>query len=456
MEFAPWTGMWITMIWAGAVVFLIFCGLTVAVVREVTVCLNRIPTSTQVSSAGMTWPRVQVILSLKGLDPFLERCLARLAAQDYPHYQVTVVVDSASDPAWEQALAAQRTFGDDVIQLLVRTHRSTHCTRKLSNLLTAFDRLPADVEIVALCDGDAVVDAGWLRQLVNGLKDHDMAAVSGNRWYSPTTSGLAELSRLYWNALAIPATHQHRILWAGSLAIRRSIVDEPGFREAFSHGFADDTVIAAYLDRTGRAYEVLGSTYVVNAETTSIRGYWNFLVRQMLCVRLHHPRWRPLFWHAMTVGLAIVVLLPLLSLTSLASFSCGAAGLLLYGATLLMLTTAYEIRLRRAFQHLETLQVPVSWQRVAMALPALLFTAVFYPAATLAAALTRRHLWRGVKYRLAGGRIIDAVDREPRLPLVHAASSSAPEPKFLQMGMSVSGLGGDAQSTPTLADGTAR
>src|SRR5438105_2967893 len=45
-------------------------------------------------------PRVAVILCLRGADPSLDACLNGLLHQDFPHYQVQIVVDNRTDSAW--------------------------------------------------------------------------------------------------------------------------------------------------------------------------------------------------------------------------------------------------------------------------------------------------------------------------------------------------------------------
>ena len=394
----------------GLLSLIMFCGLAVFAAWQILPVVRRIRRPESSSKCNGRGPCVQVVLSLKGLDPFLERCLERLASQDYSNYRVTVVVDSVDDPAWSQAWAARREFGD-LIDVRARAHDLTTCTRKLCNLLTAFDALPSEVEIVALCDGDAVVHESWLSELVAGLADPQVAAVGANRWYSPPRPGMATLSRHYWNAIAVPNTHQYAILWAGSLAIRRSIIDEASFREAFARGFADDTVMARYLHETGRISRLLEGTYVVISETTSIAGYWNFLVRQMLCVRIHHPRWTPILIHAVLVAVAMLAVGTVGALGSRGDAALAASGLALYAAVLLGLLQAYDTTLRRTFPDRAALHVPIELPRMLMMVPALALTSVIYPAATIAAACARRHLWRGVEYHLKSGRVVRAVDR---------------------------------------------
>ncbi len=44
-------------------------------------------------------PRAAVVLCVRGLDPFLPACLKGLFHQDYPDYDVWIVVDSIHDAA---------------------------------------------------------------------------------------------------------------------------------------------------------------------------------------------------------------------------------------------------------------------------------------------------------------------------------------------------------------------
>src|SRR5277367_3502853 len=77
-------------------------------------------------------PRALVILSLRGADPFLSDVLAALFEQDYPNYQVEVVVDSRDDPAWDIVESVlQKRPAKHVRVSVLESPRST-CTLKLS------------------------------------------------------------------------------------------------------------------------------------------------------------------------------------------------------------------------------------------------------------------------------------------------------------------------------------
>src|SRR5438270_8433287 len=45
--------------------------------------------------------RVVVLLPIRGADPSLAGCLRGLLNQDYPRYDIRIIVDSLKDPAWK-------------------------------------------------------------------------------------------------------------------------------------------------------------------------------------------------------------------------------------------------------------------------------------------------------------------------------------------------------------------
>ena len=58
-------------------------------------------------SAAATWPAVEVVLCLRGVDPALPATLAALAAQRYGGpWSLLLLVDGERDPAWQAACQA--------------------------------------------------------------------------------------------------------------------------------------------------------------------------------------------------------------------------------------------------------------------------------------------------------------------------------------------------------------
>src|SRR3974390_2149678 len=69
-------------------------------------------------------PNVAVILSLRGADPSLARCITAAMSQDYEPYTLHIVVDSSCDPAWavvKAALAEQTPSSQVRVRLHLRT-----------------------------------------------------------------------------------------------------------------------------------------------------------------------------------------------------------------------------------------------------------------------------------------------------------------------------------------------
>src|SRR5438270_12029675 len=80
-------------------------------------------------------PRVVVLLPIRGADPSLAGCLRGLLNQDYPHYDVRIIIDSREDPAWRLVHEIVGTKPDPRVQVsLLETRRQT-CGLKSSALL---------------------------------------------------------------------------------------------------------------------------------------------------------------------------------------------------------------------------------------------------------------------------------------------------------------------------------
>ena len=66
-------------------------------------------------------------------------------------------------------------------------------SQKVQNLMTAIGAFPDDVEIIAFVDADATIEQDWLTLLVQPLKDKEVGATVGARFYFPHTLNTASL-----------------------------------------------------------------------------------------------------------------------------------------------------------------------------------------------------------------------------------------------------------------------
>lgn len=236
------------------------------------------------------WPKVAVVLSLRGRDPFLETCLGNLLQQDYPAFRLQVIVDSATDPAWDAIRAVQTRFGADRFCVSVLRERRPNCSLKNSSILQAINDLKDDEELVAFVDADAITHRTWLRELVSPLADPEVGCSTGIRWFAPANQSLATRMRCYWNLIAAAVIYQSSTPWGGSMVVRRSIL-ESGLADEWSRMFCEDAHTINHLNRRGLKLVCVPEATVVNQETTSVSGCVKFVNRQTLIFRLYHRQW---------------------------------------------------------------------------------------------------------------------------------------------------------------------
>lgn len=239
------------------------------------------------------WPRVAVILPLRGADPALDRCLRGALNQDYARYAVYIVIDSKDDPARAvvEAVAARGCPAHVCVNVSVLRDPGERCSLKVSAQLQALAALPDDVEVVVLLDGDVEPRTDWLQCLVRPLADPDVAAVSGIRWFVPPDRRWGSWIRYLFNAGAFAQMYCFNIPWGGSLALRRSTMIEAGLPQLWRHCFGEDTSAYGPLRMLNKELRFSGLAMSANAETIGAAGAYRFVLRQLLSVRLQHPSW---------------------------------------------------------------------------------------------------------------------------------------------------------------------
>ncbi|MCW3817419.1 glycosyltransferase family 2 protein [Micromonospora sp. DR5-3] len=116
-------------------------------------------------------PFVSVVVPTCGRTPLFESTLDTLAALDYPHFEI-VVVDNAPQVTDTARIVASRSAADP---------RLRYTSEPRPGVAQARNRGLAEArgEIVAFADDDLILDRGWLRGLVEGFIDEDVAGVTG-------------------------------------------------------------------------------------------------------------------------------------------------------------------------------------------------------------------------------------------------------------------------------------
>ncbi|MEB3220309.1 MAG: glycosyltransferase family 2 protein [Nostocales cyanobacterium 94392] len=236
-------------------------------------------------------PKTAIILCLRGSDPFLPNCLKALLQQDYPQYDLKIIVDSQEDPAWQVANNTIADCGATNVQISPLKIASTACSLKCSSLVQAVSELDSSYQVVALVDADTVVHPTWLRELVTPLMHPKVGATTGNRWYLSKGRYWGTLVRYLWNVSAVIQMYLYGICWGGTLAIKTQVIHETGMLEKWTRAFNEDTMVKSILAKHTLKVKFVPSLLILNREECALSGLMNWMKRQLLASRLYHPQW---------------------------------------------------------------------------------------------------------------------------------------------------------------------
>lgn len=373
-------------------------------------------------------PPAIIILCLRGTDPFLKDCLSGLLNQDYPNYQVRIVVDSPDDPAHQVLSHILAETGAQNIHIENLVEKSPTCSLKCSSLRQVMHSLEPDCEIVAQLDADTVAHPTWLRELATALKPTDVGAATGNRWYMPTTPSVGSLVRYTWNAAAIVQMYWYRVAWGGTLALKAKVLRESDLLEKWGLAFCEDTMLHSQLKKLGLRVQFIPSLMMINRENISLGNFFRWVSRQLMTAKLYHPAWPAVLIHGiisavipLTAGVLLMVALTIGNLTA-AAITLGTLwlyGLSLFFSLLPMVRIMRQIASRRG--------QPSRWiagwgfLKCAAVMP---LTQVVYPAALAAATFAKSTDWRGIRYQIDGPWQIRMLEYLPYQPVLEQSHES--------------------------------
>jgi ceramide glucosyltransferase len=239
---------------------------------------------------GFYTPRAAVLCPLKGLEPGLERNLAALTEFEYPNYEIFFILASASDSAYS---AVKRIAEHSKAPAhVIIAERPEACGEKVNNLRVAIEQLPAEFEMLVFADSDGHPDRMWLRRLIAPLHDSRAGAVTTMRWFIPLRNNLASALLAAWNASIVTLLSEHgrNFCWGGGTAIKRSLFEQIGVLEEWSHSVSDDYSMTRALERTNRTIlflpECLTPSYV-DADAGTL---FEFTNRQVLITKVYSPK----------------------------------------------------------------------------------------------------------------------------------------------------------------------
>jgi cellulose synthase/poly-beta-1,6-N-acetylglucosamine synthase-like glycosyltransferase len=266
-----------------------------------------------------------------------------------------------------------------------------------------------------------------LADLIRPLADPQIAATTGNRWFSSPSSNLGTALREVWNAAAIVQMQLYNIAWGGSLAIKRTCLESTNLISRWEQAFCEDTMISDELSQQGFKLVRVPDLILVNRESTSFGDAVNWIIRQLLTIRLHHSKWYLVQAHAAATCFSIISLIVafgFLWFGQLQASSIVFVGLAIYQvANAILLKRIQTINLQivnqrlSAGQELSTETASLNrWLAVGLA-------QLVQPYACIKASTLKDVRWRGVDYRIEGRGKIALTRYQPYAEI--AANESA-------------------------------
>jgi glycosyltransferase involved in cell wall biosynthesis len=371
-------------------------------------------------------PAVAVVICIRGNDPSLKNCLLGALNQNYPNYELHLVIDDPADGEgavagevanWIESLRQQSGSSVPLHQhrLVVRYDR---CSLKCNALLNAWDRIYAanQYEYLLLLDADTRPPENWIRDLIGPLAaDRQIGLVSGAQWFEPTADcHWGALVRCTWNAGALVPTVVFHNPWAGSLAMRVADVRRGKIPEVWQRSIVDDGPLGNALGRLGLRRHFAPSLILVNQENCSLRFAIQWMTRMLLWSRLYERNYFLSVVHSLfsTTSMSLLFGIFAWGIVQRQWLVAGitATGLIVSG----ILSVAALMMVRRVVEHSHQYRgesLPgISWRRWWGLFWSVPVTQWIYLYACLRALFARRISWRGVDYRVTSRDNIRILD----------------------------------------------
>ena len=370
--------------------------------------------------------RAMIFIPCKGFDLGLTENLGRLLRQDYDDYEVTFVVESPWDPAYNLIAQVMAEHPERISHLVV-AGVAKQGGQKVHNLRTAIERkVRPDIEYLVFVDSDARPRPEWLRSMIGRLEKSpgDVGAVTGYRWLLPERPTLANHLLYGVNGLvaSLLGSRNFYPIWGGSWAIRRTTFEEVGLLDAWRGTLSDDLVATNVLRRRGLGVQYEPACMAVSPVDGTLWGHFAFLRRQYIISRFHLPG----LWAAGLIGSSILSV-GWLCILAMAAWAIATGSWLIYPAAAAAVAV-HGLNMARALirQNLAIVYLPEHAEQLRRSVRFDVWlnplAGWFSTAAMLASAVGSTIRWRGIKYRLEKNGLARIVARDAA---IHAVNDEA-------------------------------
>ncbi|MBX7170288.1 MAG: glycosyltransferase family 2 protein [Pyrinomonadaceae bacterium] len=344
-------------------------------------------------------PFCSIIAPCKGLDEDLEKNLQALFQQDFPNYEIIFVVDDEKDEALSVIRNINRRDAESQrISKIVISGKAENEAQKVHNLREAVLNIAEDSKVLVFVDSDARPGKDWLRNLIAPLQGENIGCASSYRWFIGKSFSLGTEMRSVWNASiasALGANLNNNFCWGGSMAIRRETFERIEMREKWRGVLSDDFAMTRAMNEANLPIFHVPQALTASVENCTFFQMLEFTTRQMKITRVYGTKYwimsfigSGLFNSVMLTSFLLLIFsnyfwFPLITILLVSIFSIGKSWLRLNAVKLVL--RDYEQELNKQFWTQNTF-----W--------------IFAPAVffynCVCALLSRKILWRGIKYEL--------------------------------------------------------
>ena len=166
-------------------------------------------------------------------------------------------------------------------------------SQKVQNLLTAIEKLPDDIEVIAFVDADVAIQKDWLTLLVNPLQEPEIGTTVGGRFYFPQTWNIASLAESIWVnfQMSFQGDHLHTMVWGGSNAFRREMLEKAKILQRWDQATIEDlNTTLAMRDAKHKVHFVPDCVAITHTANRTWNQIFEFTNRQMI-MTFHMGLW---------------------------------------------------------------------------------------------------------------------------------------------------------------------
>lgn len=362
-------------------------------------------------------PFVSVIAPCRGLDSDLEKNLHALVNQYYSsNYEVLFVVDSETDEAVPviEKIISDRNYQSKNYPMalsipkyscypkLIVAGKAENEGQKVHNLREAVLHVSDESKIFVFVDSDARPNENWLTNLVAPLQDEKIGCSTGYRWFISNRRNFSSELLSAWNASiasALGANMKSNFCWGGSMAMRRETFEKIKMRDRWQGTLSDDFAVTRAMKENDLPIYFVPQALTASFENYSFGKLLEFTTRQMKITRVYATN----LWIASLIGSFIFNFVMIWSLVLIAFFEIKTLSfwfaLFTFISVSIFSVGKSHLRLKAVKSVLKDYEIELNKQILSQN-TLWLFSSAIFLYNSVCALLSRKIVWRGIRYKL--------------------------------------------------------